>query len=105
MLARLGWVVMDGSPERVREDFLGIAVFRHNMNDRYAVRTQLGEQPRGMRNHQIAAFGGQGEGCHRGIEMATMHIDGDECGARRIERNHDQSLLSCASRKIRSQPV
>jgi hypothetical protein len=66
------------------------------MNDRHAARAQRGEQLRRTRNHQIAAFGGQGEGCHRGIEMATMHIDGDECGARRVEGNHGHVTPSCA---------
>jgi hypothetical protein len=29
--------------------------------------------------------------CYRGIEMATMRVDCDECSARRIERIHDSS--------------
>jgi hypothetical protein len=87
---------MNRPPERIGEDFLRIAVFRDNMNDRHAVGAQRGEQLRRARNHQIAAVGGQRERRHLGIEMATMHVDGDECGARRIDGNHGQSFLPCA---------
>src|SRR5258708_7793132 len=65
------------------------------MNDRYAARAQRGEQLRRTRNHRIASFGG-GEGCHCGIEMATIYVDGDECGARRIEGNHGHVTPWCS---------
>jgi hypothetical protein len=95
-LPRLGRIVVGRLPERVGGDLVGVAIFGHHVHDGHATRSNVGEQRRRALDQRAAALGRERQRRHGGIEVAAVHVDGDDGGARRIQADHERETHSTA---------
>ena len=87
-LPRFRGIVVNRVPERVGGDLRRVTVLGHHVHQRNAAGTQIGKERRRALDDRAAALGGQRQRRHGRIEMAAVHVDGDDGGARGIEPDH-----------------
>ncbi len=96
--ARLARIVVRGLPERIGRDLVGFAILGDDMHDRHATGAKIGEQRRRALDQRAAAVGRQRQRRDGGIEVAAVHVDSDDGGARGIEVDHDNARLIARAR-------
>ena len=89
----LGGILVDRLPERVGGDLGRVAILGHDVHHGDAAGSQIGEERRRALDQWTAALGGQRQGGHDRVEVAAVHVDGDDGGARGIEGDHRQESV------------
>ena len=79
---------MRSLPEWIRRDLARIAVLGHHVDDGQAERPHGGEERGGALDHGPAAVGRERQRGHRRVEMAAVHVDGDDGRGSGIEPEH-----------------